>query len=298
MSDIDLSMLPPPDVIEPLDYETILAQHKSDLIGYFPECAPILALESEPLVKQLRVSAYRELLLRQRVNEACRALLLTFAGGADLDHIGTTYHSTQRLQISPGDATATPPIPAAWETDDDYRHRCELAPSGNAVAGPRGAYEYHALSASGDIKNAYPHSPTPGSVDVYILSRLGDGTPSAGVLAAVDAALQPTTVRPMCDEVSVKSAIITPYQITATIYTFEGVDSVLSLAAANEKVVAYASAYHKIGHSIYLAGISAELSVPGVSDVEITSPAANIINGVGEASYCTGITITFGGIRQ
>lgn len=298
MSDLDLSLLPPPDVIEALDYETILAQYKADLIGYFPECEPLLALESEPLVKQLRVSAWRELLLRQRVNEACRALLLTFAGGADLDHIGTTYHSTQRLLISPGNPAATPPIPAIWESDNDYRYRCELAPSGYSVAGPSGAYEYHALSASGQVKNAVPHSPIPGSVDVYILSTVGDGTPAAQLLAAVDAVLQPITVRPMCDEVTIKPATIMTYQLTATIYTRNGIDSVLALAAANASAAEYTATNHKIGHSIRLSGIDAALSVSGVSDVEIASPAASIINGVGEAAYCTGITLTFGGIRQ
>lgn len=297
-ADIDLSLLPAPNIIEPLDYETILTEHKADLVGYFPECEPMLALESEPLVKQLRVSAYRELLLRQRINEAARALMLSFAKGTDLDHLGVTYHRTQRLLISPGDPAATPPIPAERERDEDYLYRCTLAPSGFSVAGPSGAYEYHALSASADVKNADPHSPVPGAVDVYILSRLGDGTPSAGLLATVDAALQPTTVRPMCDEVTVEAAVIKTYEITAVIYVYEGIDSDMALAAANTSAAAFAAKSHRIGHSIYLTGLSAEIKVSGVSDLEIASPAANIINGVGEAAYCTAINITFGGIRQ
>lgn len=297
-TDIDLTLLPTPNVIETLDFETIFAQQKADLIAIHPECAAMLDLESEPLIKQLRVSSYRELLLRQRINEACRALLLPLAKGADLDYLGITYHRTARLQISAGNPAAVPPIPAVWESDEAYLYRCLLAPSGFSVAGPSGAYEYHALTASGEVKNAEPHSPTPGTVDVYILSSIGDGTPSAGLLATVDAALQPTTIRPMCDEVLVKPATIKPYQITATIYTYEGVDSGLALAAATQAVTAYKDEYHRIRHSIFRAGIDAALKVSGVSDVEIALPAANIINGVGEAAYCTAINIIYGGIRQ
>lgn len=297
-TDIDLSLLPPPEVIETLDFETIFAEQKADLVALYPECEAMLALESEPLVKQLRVSSYRELLLRQRVNEACRALLLPQAKGADLDQIGVTYHRTQRLQISAGNPAAVPPIDAVWERDEDYLYRCLLSPSGFSVAGPSGAYEYHALSASGEVKNADPHSPAPGSVDVYILSTIGDGTPSAGLLATVNAALQPTSVRPMCDEVVVKPAVIKNYQITATLYTYEGVDSGMVLTAANDSATLYKNENHRIRRSIFRAGIDAALKVSGVSDIEITEPAASIINTFGEAAYCTAINLVHGGVRQ
>jgi phage-related baseplate assembly protein len=148
------------------------------------------------------------------------------------------------------------------------------------------------------VKNAYPHSPAPGTVDVYVLSKIGNGTPSAPLLAAVDAALQPRTVRPMCDEVIVKPAVIKTYQITAVIYGYEGIVETLALTTANANVQAYAQEHHRISHSIFKAGIEAALKVSGVSDIEITSPAASIINGIGEAAYCTAINITYGGIRQ
>lgn len=298
MSDIDLSLLPPPNIIEPLDYETILAQQKADLIGYFPECEPMLALESEPLVKQLRVLAYRELLIRQRINEASRALMMSFAKDAELDHIGVTYHHTPRLLISAGDATATPPIPAVWESDDDYRYRLSLAPSGYSVAGPASAYEFHGLSASGDVKNVYADSPIPGSVDVYVLSRLDDGTPSAPLLAAVNAALNSNTVRPMCDLVTVNPANIITYEIEATLYTYDGVGADLAIATAQAKAAEYTAAHHRIGHTIAMSGIDAALHVAGISRVEIASPLANITCGIGEAAYCTGINLTFGGVSQ
>ena len=43
--------LPPPSVIEPLDFERILATSKAHLLGHYPEAADTLALESSPLTK-------------------------------------------------------------------------------------------------------------------------------------------------------------------------------------------------------------------------------------------------------
>ncbi len=90
MPTIDLSQLPAPDVVEELDFETILAERKATLISLYPEegqdaVARTLALESEPIVKLLQENAYREVIWRQRVNEAARAVMLAYASGSDLD---------------------------------------------------------------------------------------------------------------------------------------------------------------------------------------------------------------------
>ena len=62
MANIDLSQLPAPDVVETLDFETILAERKATLVSLYPEeqqdaVARTLALESEPLVKYLEENA-------------------------------------------------------------------------------------------------------------------------------------------------------------------------------------------------------------------------------------------------
>ncbi|NEM19216.1 baseplate assembly protein, partial [Escherichia coli] len=72
---INLAQLPDPTVVEQLDYESILIERKAYAISLWPEdkreeVAATLALESEPLTKLLQENAYRELILRQRVNEA------------------------------------------------------------------------------------------------------------------------------------------------------------------------------------------------------------------------------------
>lgn len=136
---IDLNQLPAPDVVEELDFETILAERKATLISLYPEdqqeaVARTLTLESEPLVKLLEENAYRELIWRQRVNEAARAVMLACAAGNDLDVIGANYNTT-RLIITPADDSTIPPTPAVMESDTDYRLRIQQAFEGLSVAG-------------------------------------------------------------------------------------------------------------------------------------------------------------------
>ena len=49
----DLTQLPPPEVVETLDFETILQVHRADLLARYPEAAAVIDLESEPLNKLL-----------------------------------------------------------------------------------------------------------------------------------------------------------------------------------------------------------------------------------------------------
>ena len=86
--------------------------------------------------------------------------------------------------------------PAVMESDADFRRRIILAPEGYSVAGPEGAYIFHALSADPDVLDASATSPTPGEVVVTVLSRTGDGTAPPELLATVEAAVSADDVPP------------------------------------------------------------------------------------------------------
>ena len=90
MNRIDLSKLPAPQLIEELDYESILSQMRTKMREICPEWTGY-ELESDPANKILEVAAYREMLLRQRVNEAARSVMIAFATGSDLDHLAAFY---------------------------------------------------------------------------------------------------------------------------------------------------------------------------------------------------------------
>jgi len=73
-------------VVQALDYEGPLAAAVARLQGLAPEWDAI-DLESDPARKLLEVFAYLDLLLRGRINDALRALLLAYASGADLEQL-------------------------------------------------------------------------------------------------------------------------------------------------------------------------------------------------------------------
>lgn len=292
---VDLSQLAAPDVVEQIDFEAILAAMLADLRARDPEFDALV--ESDPAYKILQVAAYRETLLRQRVNEAGRAVMLAYAAGADLDNLGALF-SQQRLVLDPGNANAIPPVPPTLEGDNDFRRRIQLSLEGFSTAGPRGAYIFHALSASGDVLDASATSPTPGDVLITILSRTGDGTAGPALVNTVEAALNDDDVRPLTDTVTVQSATIVNYTIAATLYFYDGPDRAVVLASAQAAVEVYAEAQRRLGRDVTLSGIYAALHQPGVQRVDLVAPAANLVIGTNEASRVTSISLTDGGVDE
>ncbi len=299
MATVDLSQLPVPDVVEVLDYETILAERKATLISLYPEdqqeaITRTLALESEPIVKLLQENAYREVIWRQRVNEAALAVTLAYSAGNDLDVV-VGNNNTERLTITPEDTTTIPPTPAVMESDTDLRLRAQQAFEGLSVAGPVGAYEYHGRSADGRVADVSVESPSPACVTITVLSREDDGAASPELLAIVDKALNAEDVRPVADRVTVQSAEIVPYQIDATLYVYPGPESEPIRQASEQKLQSYISAQHRLGRDIRLSAIYAALHVEGVQRVELASPQADIVLSKSQASNCTEYQITIGG---
>lgn len=293
---IDLASLPVPDAVEVLDFETIFATRKADFIAMHPddeqaEVAATLELESEPVVRLLQESSYRELVWRQRVNDGVRAVMLAWSQGKDLENVAANLN-VERLEVTPEDTTTTPPTPAVMEKDGDLRYRCQLSFQGYSTAGPRGAYMFHALSADGQVKDAYPTSPAPGKITVYVMSRSGDGTASEDLIDKVKAALSVEDVRPMNDQVDVLSVSVITYQLVAELEMFDGPDVQTVVDAATKASQAYADSTHYIGLDVALSGYFKGLHQSGVSKAEISQPPADIVVGEGQTARCTGITIT------
>lgn len=293
---VDLASLPMPDAVELLDFETIYARRKADMIALWPadqqaDIAATLELESEPLARLLQENSYRELVWRQRVNDAVRAVLLASAEGNDLDNVAANLN-VQRLVVTPADDTTVPPMPAVMELDADFRYRCQLSFQGYSTAGSRGGYEYHALSADGQVKDVQPTSPAPGKIVVYVMSRTGDGTADDALLAKVKAALSVEDTRPMNDDVEVRSCAPVAYQLVAELDVFDGPDGDAVVARAKDAAQAYADSIHYMAMDIALSGFYKALHQPGVIQANIAQPSANTPIADGQTAYCTGITIT------
>lgn len=299
MATIDLSLLPAPDVVEKQDYESLLEERKTTLISLYPAdqqeaISRTLTLESEPLVKLLQENAYRELILRQRVNEAARAVMVAYATGNDLDQLAAN-NGVQRLVLTPADNTTIPPTAAVLESDSDLRVRIPQAFEGMSVAGPTGAYEFHARSADGRVADASAISPSPAEVTVTILSRDDDGVASAELLLAVEKALNAEDVRPVADRVTVQAATIEPYQIDAVLYVLPTPEVEPIRAASEAQLKSYINTQSRLGRDIRLSAIYAALHVEGVQRVELSSPLADIVLDKTQASLCTAYSLTVGG---
>lgn len=277
MPTIDLSQLPSPTIIEALDFETILADVKAVMVAAFPDdqqsaVAAAMTLESEPLTIIAQAMTYRELLLRQRINEGAAACMLSHATGDDLDNIAANL-DTERLVITEATATAD----AVMESDEALRLRAQAAFEGMSVAGPSAAYEYFARSASGKVADAKASSPAPAEVVVAVLSTEGDGTASPELLAAVAEAVNDEDVRPIGDRVTVRSAEIVDYEIDVTLYLYPGPESepIINAAVASlQKLLKQND--KKISRDVARSAISAAVHVQGVQRVEVNSPPADI----------------------
>lgn len=302
MSIVDLSQLPPPQVVDEPEFETLLAQRKANFIALYPadEQAAVtrtLALESDPIVKLLQENTYREILLRQRINEAAQAVMVAYGMGSDLDQLAAN-NNVQRLIITPADLNAVPPVAAVMEPDSDLRQRIPAAMEGLSVAGPSAAYEFHARSADGRVADASAVSPSPANVTITILSREGDGTAATDLITAVNAALNDENVRPVADRVTVQSATIENYTIDAKLYLYPGPEAEPIKAAAIERLQSYIKTQSRLGRDIRKSAIYGALHVEGVQRVELTAPASDVVLDKSKAAYCTAWKVEVGGTDE
>lgn len=233
------------------------------------------------------------MMLRQRINDGAAACMLSHAVSSDLDNLAGNLN-TERLIITPETATTD----AVTESDTALRLRAQAAFEGLSVAGPTGAYEYFAKSASGKVADAKAISPSPAVVVVSVLSTEGDGTASAELLATVDKALSADDKRPVADRLTVQAAEIVNYQINALLYFYPGPESEPIHTAAQDALQSWLNQQGKIGRDVARSAIMAALHVQGVQRVELLEPASDIVIADTQAARCESFTIETGGTDE
>lgn len=280
---IDLSTLPKPQLVDTIDYETILAAQKADVIARFAAAGitfDTTVLESETISIVLEATAYRETILRSLVNAKALETLLAYADGLDLDHIGVRFGCLR----NPGVGVTSPrgnvlTYPQDWENDTLYRKRIQLAPDAYSNAGTPRAYEYHVLTAGGPygIVDVNVISPEPGRVDCVCLSV--DGVPSDTAIGVVYQRLMQRDVKPLTDDVRVVKTTIVPYVVQALLRVPSGPDPALLRNTAITSGKAYAATRYQVGAIHYWSAINASLQIPNVLNVIMKSPLVDIIPG-------------------
>lgn len=287
MTGVNLALLPPLTVVPQVDFEATVGEivARAGLENASP---------SDPAYRVALAAAYRETLIRQYANEQAKALTLAHAFGAQLDHIGATYYRKP---------DGSPVVRLDGESDDDYKARLQDSPEGLSVAGPEGAYRFHARSASPMVRGVSVESPEPCEILLTVLSKEGptegqenyagplDGVASPELLARVRSHLEP--FRPMGDRLTVVSAEILYYQITATIYPDGELDPDMVLAAAQARAEAFGALMWKLGGLVVRSAVDAALTTAGVDEVLLTG-WADVRCSKGQAPVCNGITLALG----
>jgi len=313
--DLDLAQLPAPNFPTPPAYEDLRAARlvalaaRLDAVG-LPSEAVAIGLESDPAVIIQEADAFRELLVRQRIVDAVRSVLLATAEREDLDHAVADFGLQRRQIVAANPATGEA---ALMESDEDLRRRRLLAVEGLASAGPEGAYVFHAIAAHAQVGDVGVYGPEAeiqdpdaapgvtltgdGKVVVVIMSNQGDGDPSTEVLEAVTERLNHRDIRPLTDFVIVRPAVVANYAVEAVIRVPAGPDADVVLQQAITRVTKLTQALHAVGAPVELRMLDAALTVfgedgaPLVREIELASPVADLLADPLVAPHCTAITV-------
>jgi phage-related baseplate assembly protein len=253
-----LNDLQSPQIIEELSFEEILQQMKERLVAIDQEYTAFLG--SDPVMKLMEVAAYRELLLRQRINQAAKANLLAFATGSDLANLSLFYGITRK----------------EGETDEELRTRTHAKIVGWSSAGSREAYKFHALNSDPMVKEANADSPEPGLVRISILSKENGGVVSQDLLEKVTTYMMREDVRMLTDTVEVVPCGLIEINVKAKIILMSSTPPEI-LKNIRESFILAFSKIAGLGVSISRAWIISNLFANGVKDVELQSPTEDVL---------------------
>lgn len=213
--------------------------------------------------------------------------------GTDLDNLAANFN-IERLVIQEGDASATPPIPRVMEDDDSLRERTQMAWEGLSTAGPRNSYIFHARGADGRVADATAESPFPAEAVVTVQSALGDGSAPADLITIVRDYLSDDDRRPVADRLTVQSAEVLPYQVSATLFLLtQGPESEPILAAAETSLLDYVHQRRRLGMEVTESALHAALHVEGVRKV-VLEDWRDIVATPYQAPYCTAVALSLG----
>lgn len=274
---IDLSGLPAPSAIDTFANNVLFTIWLQQFQVIDP--AYTILLESDPAIELLEVGGYREEVLRVRINDALKALLLPLSYGSNLDALGARF-GVVRLLVTPANTLVSPAVPAVYESDDAFRERIALAPDAWAGAGAYGAYIYYARTSDGNIVNAEAYNAAsglvnPGSILVVILTS--DDSLTTAALTNCYNLLHSDDVAMMTDNVIIQAASKISYDVTATIYVGNGPDPALIQAQAVTNVQNVCLAHRRIGRRVPMSAIIAALQFDGVNYAVVANPTSDVL---------------------
>lgn len=192
------------------------------------------------------------------------------------------------------------------ETADDtsYYELMRQGLEAYSVAGPKGAYEYHAKAVSTSIADVCAINPKnkPGHIEIYAI--MTDGTiADSGTKQDILDACSADTVRPLTDMVEVCDPAEVTFNVTLTYYVDKAseqpiADIQTAVSAAVAEYTAWQTA--KIGRDINPSQLMWLLSNSGIKRADITSPVFTALRDgsdqlTPQVAKRGTVTVTFGG---
>ena len=240
------------NIIEKLNYDEILGAMKLQM--------PYEFCESDPAAKILEIAAYRELILRDRINNAAKANLLAFATSNDLDYLAEFYGIKRQENKT------------EMEVDDAFRLRIKAKIAAFSNAGSKDHYRFHALSASSHVKDALASSDQPGGVKISILSDSENGTSSKELLEIVKNYINRDDIKMLTDTVEIVGCKIIPVEIKIELKTSNS----FGLSTIREKFISKFNATKCLGWSPSISWIIANIFTDDVTHIKVLSPLEDI----------------------
>jgi phage-related baseplate assembly protein len=290
---LDPSQLPIYAALETISTEDILAARMRRLVElwrvYDPPAAAIYdisELEFDPIKINQEVSTYFELMQRDRVNQACRAVTTAYGTNGDLDAIGSRYPGGQpRLND---------------ESDDEYRRRLWLSPSTLSPHGTEEAYVYWALTADRTLRDATATTiEGTGQVNVTIMAEGPDPRPTTAQLLAVRAYIRDYSRKGLTDILSVFAPRIVQTRYALDVWLYPGPDAVPIMINLRRNLEALVERQNWLGFDHTRMAIATACgNVSGVQNVHIREPAQSISVDLRGLVEVTGIDLSLKGRRE
>lgn len=284
---IELDQLPEMRVLEQLDSEAVISERMAQFVALWAKHDPparaqydVDALEFDPIKINQESNAFFELLLRDRVNQAAKAVTLAFASGSDLDAIGSRY---------PG---GMPRLPG--ESDDQYRMRVWLSPN---TLSPHGTYESYVFWAlTGALASGLPLRDATAvarrGTPYITITIMAEGTPVKSTGSGITAYPSPLPTIAQIDEVrkyvgaksrkgltdvvSVRVPKVVKTDYVVDYWLFPSWDKVTVEKNMYDQIAVLLEQQRWLGYSHTLDAIDAALRVAGVYKINVVTPATDV----------------------
>lgn len=185
------------------------------------------------------------------------------------------------------------------ETDESLRKRIRQAPESFSVAGPEGAYKYHAMLASALIADISVASPSEGVVEVRALLQDGE-LPGEEILTIIDKTLNKRSVRPLTDHVIVKAPEPVVYDIDFSYWIdIENSAQTADIQTAVEKAATDFALWQKskLGRDLNPSELIYRVRAAGAKRVEVRSPAFSMLTSA-QVAVAENVVADFGGVED